>query len=361
VEHAFVMHKASIALATGADFKLLGPRSTMLRSTLPVVAVCAVRTGVGKSQVTRWIARRMRQAGLRPAVLRHPMPYGDLERQAVQRFATRADLDDARCTLEEREEYEPHIAAGGAVYAGVDYAAILARAEVEADIILWDGGNNDFPFIKSDLMVVLVDPLRAGHEMTHHPGEAVLRMADVVVVAKTNSAVEADSRRVTESARRLAPRAKVIRGRSVVTLEDAASVAGRRAMVVDDGPTLTHGGMSYGAGYVAAIEAGAAEIVDPRPVATGEIARALSDYPHIGKVLPALGYSRGQLDDLAATINASPADVVVAGTPIDLAKVLTLRKPVVRALYEYAEDPANGLGAEIDQLIARFGLSRPKS
>jgi predicted GTPase len=289
------------------------------------------------------------------------MPYGDLERQAVQRFATRGDLEEARCTLEEREEYEPHIAAGGMVYAGVDYAAILARAEADADIVLWDGGNNDFPFIEPDLMIVLVDPLRAGHETTHHPGEAVLRMADIVVVAKTNSAAEADIRRVTESAHRIAPRAKVIRGRSVVTLEDAAAVAGRRAIVVDDGPTLTHGGMPYGAGYVAALEAGAAEIVDPRPAATGEIARALADYPHIGKVLPALGYSREQLDDLAATINASPADVVVAGTPIDLASVIALSKPVVRALYEYAEDSANGLGGEIDRFVAQSGLARPKS
>ena len=304
VEHALVMHKASIALAAGADFTLLGPRSTMLKSRLPVIGICAVRTGVGKSQVTRWLARRVKEFALRPAVLRHPMPYGDLEQQAVQRFAAPADLDVARCTIEEREEYEPHIAAGGVVFAGVDYAAILARAEREADLILWDGGNNDFPFIKPDLLIVLVDPLRAGHETTHHPGEAVLRMADIVVVAKCNSAAEADIRRVTESANAIAPDAQVIRGQSLVTLDDPSAVAGKRVIVVDDGPTLTHGGMAYGAGYIAAVQAGAGEIVDPRSCATGEFAQVLRAYPHIGKVLPAMGYSRQQLDDLAATINA---------------------------------------------------------
>jgi predicted GTPase len=361
VEHAFVMHKASIALAAGADFTLLGPRSTMLRSRLPVIAICAVRTGVGKSQVTRWLAQRMRSIGLRPAVLRHPMPYGDLARQAVQRFASRADLDEAQCTIEEREEYEPQIAAGGVVYAGVDYAAILARAEVDADIVLWDGGNNDFPFVRPDLMIVLVDPLRAGDETTHHPGEAVLRMADIVIVAKTNSAAPADIARVTDTAHDIAPRAIITRGRSVIRLDDPASVTGRRVIVVDDGPTLTHGGMSYGAGYVAAIEGSAAEIVDPRPVATGAIARALAGYPHIGKVLPALGYSREQLQDLASTINASSAEVVVAGTPVDLTSVLELEKPVVRARYDFADDPANGLGPEIDRFIARCGLDRPRT
>lgn len=359
VEHAFVMHKASVALAAGADFALLGPRTTMIESRLPVVAVCAVRTGVGKSQVTRWLARRLRGRAVRPAVLRHPMPYGDLERQAVQRFAAMSDLDAADCTLEEREEYEPHIAAGGIVYAGVDYAAILARAEQDADVILWDGGNNDFPFIRPDLLIVLVDPLRAGHEATHHPGEAVLRMADIVVVAKSNSAAEADIRRVIESASAIAPRAKVIRGQSIVSLDDPGAVSGKRVIVVDDGPTLTHGGMAYGAGYIAAVRAGAAEIVDPRTTATGAIAQVLSTYSHIGKVLPALGYSRRQIDDLAATINASAADVVVAGTPTDLARVLQISKPVVRASYEYAEGHEPGLGALVDEFLSARGLTRP--
>ena len=356
VEHTVVMHKASIALAAGADFTLLGPRSTMIKSRVPVIAVCAVRTGVGKSQVTRWLAHRLRQFGVRPAVLRHPMPYGDLERQAVQRFSSAADLDEARCTIEEREEYEPHITAGGVVYAGVDYAAILARAEQEADLILWDGGNNDFPFIKPDLLVVLVDPLRAGHETTHHPGEAVLRMADIVVVAKSNSAAEADICRVMESAHAIAPGAPVIRGQSVVTLDELAAVAGKRVVVVDDGPTLTHGGMAYGAGYIAAVQAGAGEIVDPRSSAVGEIIHVLSAYPHIGKVLPAMGYSRQQLDDLAATINAAAADVVVAGTPTDLVHLMPLNKPVVRARYAYAEGQEPGLGALVDDFMRRLGL-----
>jgi predicted GTPase len=356
VEHTFVMHKASIALAAGADFTLLGPRATSLSSKLPVIAVCAVRTGVGKSQVTRWLARRLRTAGLRPAVLRHPMPYGDLERQAVQKFASLSDLDTAQCTLEEREEYEPHIGAGGTVYAGVDYAAILARAEQDADVILWDGGNNDFPFIRPDLLIVLVDPLRAGQENTHHPGEAVLRMADVVVVAKSNSAAEADIRKVADNARSIAPRAQVIRGKSIVSLDDPGAVSGKRVIVVDDGPTLTHGGMAYGAGYIAAVRAGASEIIDARAFAVGEIAAALQAYPHIAGVMPALGYSRRQLDDLAATIDASPAEVVVAGTPTDLAALLHLAKPVVRARYEYEEGQSPGLGQLVDDLLIARGV-----
>ena len=238
----------------------------MLASRLPVIAVCAVRTGVGKSQTARWLARLLKDKGLRVAVLRHPMPYGVLERQAVQRFANLADLDAAGCTIEEREEYEPHILAGSVVFAGVDYGRILAAAEAEADLILWDGGNNDFPFVRPDLQLVLVDPLRPGHETTHHPGEAVLRMADIVVVAKTNSAAEADIRSVTETARELAPNATVVRAASIVTLDDPAAVQGKKVLVVDDGPTLTHGGMAYGAGYVAAIRAQAGEIVDPRAV-----------------------------------------------------------------------------------------------
>ncbi len=358
VPHMDVMHKASVALAAGADFTLLGPRSTMLASRRPVIAVCAVRTGVGKSQVTRWLARRLKQGGLRPVVLRHPMPYGDLERQRVQRFATMSDLDTAGCTLEEREEYEPHIAAGGVVFAGVDYARILSVAEQEADVILWDGGNNDFPFIKPDLLIVLVDPLRPGHETSHHPGEAVLRMANIVVVAKCGSAALADIQAVTETARTHAPGANIVKARSIVTLDNAAAVTGRRVIVVDDGPTLTHGGMAYGAGYVAAVQAGASEIIDPRASATGEIARVLQAFPHIGKALPAMGYSRVQIADLAATINASAADVVVTGTPTDLAHVLPLNKPVVRARYEY-DDEEPGLGPLVDAFVAQLGLRQP--
>jgi len=337
MDYAAVMHNAAIALAAGADFSLLGPRRTMLRSRLPVIAICAVRTGVGKSQMARWLAGRLKRRGLRVGVLRHPMPYGDLERQAVQRFASYADLDAALCTIEEREEYAPHIAAGNVVFAGVDYAGILRLAETEADIIVWDGGNNDFPFVRPDLQIVLVDPLRPGHATTHHPGEAVLRMADVVVVAKTNSASEVDIHRVIETARTLAPGASLVRAASVVTLEGPTSVAGKRVLIVDDGPTLTHGGMAYGAGYVAAIQADVKEIVDPRTSAVGEIADVFRQYTHIGKVLPAMGYSDKQRTDLQATINASSADIVIAGSPSDLSHILKLEKPVVRARYEFAE------------------------
>jgi predicted GTPase len=258
---------------------------------LTVIAICAVRTGVGKSQLARWLAGRLKLRGLKVAVLRHPMPYGELERQAVQSFTSLSDLDAAACTIEEREEYEPHIRVGDVVFAGVDYAGILKLAESQADIIVWDGGNNDFPFVWPDLQIVLVDPLRPGHETTHHPGEAVLRMAKVVVVAKTNSASEVDIHRVTETAHRLAPDASIVRAASVITLEDPIAVVGKRVLVVDDGPTFTHGGMAYGAGYVAAIKAGVKEIVDPRASAVGEIADLFGQYPHIGKVLPAMGYS----------------------------------------------------------------------
>jgi predicted GTPase len=356
VEHAFVMHKASIALAAGADFALLGPQRTMLSSRLPVIAICAVRTGVGKSQTARWLARLLKERGLRVAVLRHPMPYGDLEGQAVQRFVSFADLDAARCTVEEREEYEPHIRAGHAVFAGVDYARVLAAAESEADIVVWDGGNNDFPFIRPDLQIVLVDALRPGHETTHHPGEAVLRMADIVVVAKTNSASAADIHAVTETAHRLAPKAAVARAASIVTLDDPAAVAGRRVLVVDDGPTLTHGGMPYGAGYVAAIGAGAAEIVDPRLSAVGEIAEVFRQHPHIGKVLPAMGYSSKEIAELEATINGSSADIVIAGTPSDLAHLLRLEKPVLRARYEFTEVGEPRPSALIEDFLGRRGI-----
>lgn len=356
IEHTFVMHKGSIALAAGADFTLLGPDRTMLKSHLPVIAICAVRTGVGKSQTARWLSGLLRQKGRKVAVLRHPMPYGDLERQAVQRFASFVDLDAGACTIEEREEYEPHIRAGNVVFAGVDYARILSLAETEADIIVWDGGNNDFPFVRPDLHIVLVDPLRPGHETTHHPGEAVLRMADIVVVAKTNSASKADIQRVSEIAHSLAPDATVVRAASIVSLDDGPQVAGKRVLIVEDGPTITHGGMAYGAGYVAASQAGVKEVVDPRLSAVGDIAEVFRRYPHIGKVLPAMGYSAKELSELQATINGSSADVVISGSPTDLAHLMQLDKPVIRARYEFAEVGEPRLSRLIEDFLGREGI-----
>jgi predicted GTPase len=356
VSHAQVMHTASIALAAGADFLLLGPERTMLRARVPVIAVCAVRTGCGKSQTTRWLARRLQARRLKVAVIRHPMPYGDLEKQAVQRFATRTDLNAADCTVEEREEYEPHLAAGTIVYAGVDYAEIVAQAEREADVILWDGGNNDFSFVRPDLHIVMVDPLRPGNETDHYPGETVLRMADVVVVAKVNSAADADIQTVSDNARRINPRAAIVRGASPVELADPDAVRGKRVLVVEDGPTITHGGMAYGAGYVAATRAQPREIVDPRASAHADIAAVYARYPHIGKVLPALGYHPRQLEALRTTINASGAEVVVAATPCDLGALIDIDKPVVRASYEFAEAGEPGLGSLVDAFLEEKGL-----
>jgi len=354
--HVDVMHRASIALAAGADFALLGPRATMLASRRPVIAVCAVRTGIGKSQVTRYLSRLLRDAGLRVGVVRHPMPYGDLAAQAVQRFETPADLDRARCTVEEREEYEPHLAIGNVVHAGVDYARILEAVERDCDVVLWDGGNNDWSFYRPDLHVVLVDPMRAGHESTYHPGEAVLRMADVVVVAKTNSADPDDVARVEASARSLAPGATVLRGASRVALDAPEAVAGRRVLVVEDGPTITHGGMAFGAGFVAAEAAGAREIVDPRPAARGRLAQVLAEHPHVERVLPAMGYSPEELADLRATIEAARPDVVVAGTPCDLARLLGSSIPIVRARYEYEDVGSPGLREAVLRFLRQRGL-----
>ncbi len=359
VTHAQVMHLASRALALGADFTLLGPARTMLHASIPVIAVSAVRTGCGKSQTARWLSVLLRQRGLRVAVIRHPMPYGDsgdLAQRVVQRFATRADITAAHCTVEEREEYEPHLAAGNIVYAGVDYARVLALAQSAADVILWDGGNNDFPFIKPDLHIVLVDPLRPGHEDTHHPGEAVLRMADVVVVAKSDAATPADVRRVSRSAKNINPRAAMVRAGSPVRLDDEAAVKGQRVLVVEDGPTTTHGGMPYGAGYVAASRAQPALIVNPRPYAAPGSAAVYAANQHLGDVLPAMGYSAPQLADLKQTINATPADVVVSGTPIDLAALIAVNKPVVRARYELAEVEDPGLTGMVDDYLRRSGL-----
>jgi len=355
VPHAHVMHLASRALAGGADFLLLGPHRTMIRAERPVIAISAVRTGCGKSQTSRYLSGQIRAWGLRVAVLRHPMPYGDLERQAVQRFAVRADLDDACCTVEEREEYEPHLAFGNTVWAGVDYGRITAQAAREADILLWEGGNNDFPFLRPDLHIVLTDPLRPGHEVSHHPGETVLRMADIVVVAKCDAAATADIQQVFDNVRRINPRAPILRAASPITLADAADLSGRRVVVVEDGPSLTHGGMAYGAGYVAASRAGA-RIVDPRSHAAPAMAEVYRRYPHIGPVLPAMGYSEGQLADLKATLDAVPADLVLVATPADLAALIPLNKPSVRVRYEFAELDAPGLADRVRDFLAGRGM-----
>lgn len=356
VSDAQLMHVASRALAAGANFVLLGPGDTMLEAAVPVIAVSAVRTGCGKSQTVRYLASRLRARGLRAAVIRHPMPYGDLERQAVQRFASSAELDAAQCTIEEREEYEPHIAAGSVVHVGVDTARVAARAALEADLILWDGGNNDFPFLRPDLQIVLVDALRPGHEALYHPGETVLRMADVVVIAKTDAASPAQVREAAEGAMRINPRARLVRAASPVRLDDPGLVAGKRVLVVEDGPSLTHGGMPWGAGYVAAKAAGAAQIIDPRLSAAPGIAALYRDYPHIGPVLPAMGYSPAQLLSLKQTIEHSAAEVVVTGTPIDLRALVDAGKTIVRARYDYAEVDAPGLWGEVETFLAGRGV-----
>ena len=337
LSHEAVMHKASIALAAGADFTLLGPRSTMLNSVKPVIAVTAVRTGCGKSQTSRAVGRILRSHGLSVALVRHPMPYGDLEAMRVQRFASLADIDAANPTVEEREEYEAPVELGMIMYAGVDYADILAQAQAEADVIIWDGGNNDFPFYAPDMHIVVVDPLRAGHELTYHPGEVNLRMADVVVVNKVDTAEPAEVLRVVEDVERANPTARVVYARSPVQLQPGADVRGKRVLVVDDGPTLTHGGMAFGAGTVAARDAGAAELVDPRPFAVGTLKDTLEQWPHLIDVLPAMGYSGRQLRDLEETINAADCDVVVTGTPIDLSRLIDSRHPIRHATYDLEE------------------------
>jgi predicted GTPase len=338
VTHEHVMHVGSAALAAGADFRLLGPRATELGSTKPVVAVCAVRTGSGKSQTTRHVAHILREAGKHVAVLRHPMPYGDLSRQAVQRFERYEDLDAADCTIEEREEYEPHIAEGNLVFAGIDYAAILAQAEGEADVILWDGGNNDTPFIASDLHIVVCDPHRAGHERRYHPGETNVRMADVLVVNKVDTATPEHVEAVIDSVRALNPSAEIVRAASPFQVEgDADEIRGKRVLAVEDGPTLTHGDMSYGAAVLAAKQYGAAELIDPRPCAVGSIARTFETYPHIAELVPAMGYGRRQMEELRETIRRSNAELVLIGTPIDLRRVIELDTPAVRVTYRLQE------------------------
>jgi predicted GTPase len=354
VSHEHVMHAASRALACGADFTLLGPRRTMLTSRLPVIAITAVRTGCGKSPIARWLARRLRQRGRRVAVLRHPMPYGDLALEGVQRFASASDLEAERCTVEEREEYEPHLASGSVVFSGVDYTAVLRAAEAEADVIVWDGGNNDFPFLRSDLLITVADALRPNQILTHHPGEAVARMADVLVINKVDAAAADAVRIATSALRAVNTTAPIVQAASPVQLDDPAAVIGRRVIVVDDGPTLTHGGMAYGAGYVAALTAGAAAIVDPWPFAVPELRRVFEAYPHIGRVLPAVGYNAAQIAALEGTINASDADVVVCGSPVDLGRLLRIGKPVVRARYEFAEAGEPRLSASVDAFTDRM-------
>lgn len=337
VSHSTVMHKASQVLAAGADYWLLGPKHTMLRSSKPVVAICAVRTGCGKSQTTRRVCDILRGEGKRVVAVRHPMPYGNLVAQAVQRFASYADLDRHDCTIEEREEYEPHIDRGVIVYAGVDYEAILRQAEQEADVIVWDGGNNDLPFYQPDLHIVVTDPHRPGHELSYHPGEANLRMADVVVINKIDTADLNGVAAVRDSIRRVNPDALVVEAASPIFVDDPAAIRGKDVLVVEDGPTLTHGEMAYGAGVVAARRFGASKIVDPRAYAVRSIAETYAKYPTTGPVLPAMGYGDQQRADLQETINATPCDLVIIATPIDLSRVVEINRPAQRVRYELQE------------------------
>jgi predicted GTPase len=355
VSHEYVMHKASQVLAAGANFVLLGPEVTMLHAKVPVVAVCAVRTGSGKSQTTRYIAELFKREGLKVVAVRHPMPYGDLLAERVQRFAELEDLDRAGVTIEEREEYEAHIRAGTVVYAGVDYGAILEQAQRECDVLLWDGGNNDLPFYRPDVHITVTDPLRAGQERTYHPGEANLRMADVVLINKVGNALPRQIATIEESVREINPGATVIKADSVVTLSNPELVTGKRVLVVEDGPTLTHGGMKFGAGVVAARLAGAAEIMDPRPYVTGTIAEIFEKYD-VGPVLPAEGYSPGQLRELEQAITATPCDTVVIATPIDLRHVICVTRPAVRVTYELQEIGPSRLHDVLGSVIARTDL-----
>ena len=337
VPHEYVMHKASEVIKFGANFVLLGGDPTMIKSNKPVVAIGAVRTGCGKSQTTRRVAEVLTSEGKKVVAIRHPMPYGDLAKQKVQRFATLEDLELHDCTIEEMEEYEPHIVRGSVVYAGVDYKAILDQAEEEADVILWDGGNNDLPFYKPDLFIVVADPHRAGHEMSYFPGESNLRMADVVVINKMDSARQEDVAKLKKNIDAVNPGATVIEANSPVSVDDSEIISGKRCLVIEDGPTLTHGEMKFGAGTVAAEKFGAVEIIDPRPWIEGTIADTFEKYPAIGKVLPAMGYGGQQVKDLEATINAVDCDVVVIGTPIDLRRIISIDKPSVRVTYDLAE------------------------
>jgi predicted GTPase len=356
VTHEHLMHLGSRALAAGASYRLISPRETMLTPSKPAVAVCAVRTGSGKSQTTRRIAALLRESGKRVAVLRHPMPYGDLAKQAVQRFERYEDLDAADATIEEREEYEPHLAEGNLVFAGIDYAAILGRAEQEADVILWDGGNNDTPFVKPNLHVVVVDPHRPGHELRYHPGETNLRMADVCVVNKVDSAPQQGIDDVLGSIREHNPGARIVLAASPFAVEgDAGEIAGKRVLAIEDGPTLTHGEMNYGAAVLAAKANGAAELIDPRSSAVSSIAETFEQYPNVGALLPAMGYGRQQMDDLRQTIEASGAELVLIGTPIDLRRLIDFDVPALRITYRLEEVGEPTLA----DALAEAGLTQP--
>lgn len=349
--HIEVMHKGSIALAAGADYVLPGPRATELASSRPVVSICAVRTGAGKSPLTRFVSRYLRAHGRRVVIVRHPMPYGDLAAQAVQRFASADDLDRAHCTIEEREEYEPHLANGIVVFAGVDYERILRAAEAEADIVIWDGGNNDLPFFASNLHLVVADPHRAGHELTYHPGEANFRRADVLVVSKTDSAPAEGIRTVEANAAMANPAAELLRAGLSISAEKPDALRGRKVLVVEDGPTLTHGGMGYGAATLLARSHGA-EIVDARASAVGSIAKVYAQYPHLDRVLPAMGYSPEQIHELETTIRGSPAELVLDGSPVDLARLVSVPIPIVRVQYDY-QDLDGRMAKVLDRFLAR--------
>jgi predicted GTPase len=352
VPHELVMHRASMVNAAGADFRLMGTHSTQLKSSKPVVSVCAVRTGSGKSQTTRRVSKILRAMGYRVAAIRHPMPYGDLVKQAVERFASYEDLDKYECTIEEREEYEPHLANDVIVYAGVDYGAILRQAEQEVDIVLWDGGNNDFPFYKSDLQIVVADPHRPGHELSYHPGETNARSADVFVINKVDTASSEAVVQVRDNLRSVNPEAIVIEAASPIFVDDPGAIQGKRVLVIEDGPTLTHGEMAYGTGYVAARRFGAAEIVDPRPFAVRSIKATYEKYPRTGPILPAMGYGAAQTHDLEETIHRAEVDLVIIGTPIDLARLIKINKPHQRVRYELQEI---GVPTLEDILRKRFG------
>jgi len=355
VNYEYVGHMAARVNALGCDFVLMGTAATMIASKKPVIAVTAVRTGSGKSQTTRKVARLLVERGLKTVAIRHPMPYGNLGEQTVQRFGSVEDMDRHHCTIEEMEEYEPHIRAGTVVYAGVDYGKILEEAEKEADVILWDGGNNDFSFYRPDLTIVVADPHRAGHETRYYPGETNVRLADVVVINKETTADYDKILAVTESVTRLNPRARIVHAASPIFVDDPAAVRGKRVLVVEDGPTLTHGEMKYGAGVIAARQFGASEIVDPRPWVAGEIAETFAKYPGIGTLLPAMGYGEKQMKDLETTINAVEADVVLVATPIDLGRLLKLNKPAVRVRYELEEIGSPKLGDILDEFLERHG------
>ncbi|MDQ7798706.1 MAG: cyclic 2,3-diphosphoglycerate synthase [Candidatus Edwardsbacteria bacterium] len=353
VPYAYVMGKGAVVNAAGADFMMLGPKDTMIKSTKPVISICAVRTGSGKSQTTRRVIEILMAMGKKVVAIRHPMPYGDLVKQKVQRFATVQDLAKHKCTIEEMEEYEPHVVRGNVIYAGVDYEAILRQAEKEADVIVWDGGNNDFSFYKSDLEIVVVDPHRPGHELSYYPGEVNLRRADVIVINKEDSARKEDIKIVKANIKTANPRALVIDADSPVTVEQPQSLKGKRVLVIEDGPTLTHGEMKYGAGVVAAKKHGVAKMIDPRPYAVGTIADTFKKYPGIGVLLPAMGYSAKQISDLQATINRTPCDMYVVGTPIDLRRLVKFPKPAVRVGYDLKETSHPDLAAAIKKVIKK--------